>query len=65
MPQALANRICGLIGAFAPAIALIRLALLSILLLVSHLYICMSMDIMDTQSNQQVQIATMRPFDLF
>ena len=61
MPQSLASRICGLIGAFAPAIALIRLALLSVLSLASYLYICI---FMDTQSNQKVQGATMRPFDL-
>ena len=61
MPQGLASRICGLIGAFAPTIALIRLALLSALLLASYLYICI---VMVTQPNQQVQISMMRPFDL-
>ena len=61
MPQGLASRICGLIGASASTIALICLALLSVLLLTSYLYICI---FMDNQSNQRVQVATMKSFDL-
>ena len=61
MPQGVASRIRGLIGAFATTIALLRLALLSVLLLASYLHICISMD---TRSNQEVQAATMRPFQI-